>query len=50
MYLEFLPERIPCCRSFKPAHVATVPKLSLRVAANDIVVENFWHPVLLLCI
>jgi hypothetical protein len=46
--LKFFPYRIPCCRRLQSAHVASMAKFRLRVTANDVVVEDLGHPVLLL--
>jgi hypothetical protein len=46
--LKFLPDRVPLGRRFQPTDVASMAKLGLRVAPDDVVVENPGHPVSLL--
>lgn len=48
VYLEFLLGRVPCRCCFEPAHVAAVAEFSLRIASNDVVIEDLGHPVCLL--
>lgn len=38
MDFEFLFDGIPCCSRFETTHIAAVTKLSLCIAANDIVI------------
>jgi hypothetical protein len=48
VYLEFLFYWVPKGHSFQPSDVAAMAKLSLRIAPNDVVVDNPGHPVVLL--
>lgn len=49
VYLELLPDRIPhFAVCFQAPHVAAMAEFSLRVASNDVAMEDPRHPVLLL--
>lgn len=48
MYLKFLFGRIPLGDRLEASNIAPMAELRLRVAANDVVVEDFRHPIFLL--
>lgn len=43
--LKFFLDGVPCCMRFESTHIAAMTQLSLRVAANNVIVQNARHPV-----